>query len=86
MELGPVAEHQRDRVAAAHAELAQPAGERVDAVAQLAPGQRDLVVLRADGDAVGMVRGREPERLGDRAGADGRGAAPCGASMASSPR
>ena len=71
MELGPVAEHQRDGVAAAHAELVQPARERVDAVAQLAPGERDLVVLGADGDAVGMVLGRDPEGLGDRGGADG---------------
>ena len=62
---GRLAEHQRDVVAAPHAELREPAGERVDAVAQLAPGERDLVVLRADRDAVRVLLSRGPERLGD---------------------
>ena len=57
------------------AEPGEPAGERVDAVAQLRPREADLVVLRAHRDAVGMVLDREPERLGHRARADASGAA-----------
>ena len=64
---GRLAQHQRDGVAALDAEPRQPAGERVDAVAQLAPGERDLVVLRADRDAVRDVLDGEAEGLGDRA-------------------
>ena len=71
VELGPVDEHQRHRVAAPDAELVQAAGERVDAVAQLAPGQRHLVVLGAHGDAVGVVLRGDAEGFGDRGGADG---------------
>ena len=67
VELGAIGEHQRDGVAAGDAQLGEPAGERVDAVAQLAPGQRDLVVLRAHRDAVAEVLGGDAERLGDRA-------------------
>jgi hypothetical protein len=51
----------------------QAAGERVDAVAQLGVGERDLVVLGADGDAVGMVLGGDAEGLGEGGGADGTG-------------
>ena len=37
MELGPVAEHQRDRVALAQPERVQAAGERVDACSRSSP-------------------------------------------------
>ena len=50
VELGAVAEHDRDRVAAARRRARQAAGERVDAAQQLRPGQRDVVVGRAHGD------------------------------------
>ena len=49
-----------------NAEAAQAAGERVDALAQLAPGQRDARRGGPDGDLVGALRGRDAERLGDR--------------------
>ena len=45
---------------------ARPAGERVDALAQLAPRDRERVALRADGDLVGRCVDGVPERLGDR--------------------
>ena len=67
VELGAVGEHQRDGVAALDAERRETAGERVDALAQLAPGQRDLVVLGADRDAVREVLGGDAEGLGDGA-------------------
>ena len=70
VELRPVAQHQRHAVAARDAALRQPAGERVDAIAQLRPGEADLVFLRADRHAVGVFLDRDPERLGHRAGAE----------------
>jgi hypothetical protein len=78
VELRPVGEHQRDGVAAAHAELGQPARERIDAVAQLAPGQRDGVVDGAHGDAVGEVLGGDAERFGHRARLEGAPRHRCG--------
>ena len=70
VELGPVAHHQRDGVPAPHAQPGQAAGQRVDAVAQLRPREADLVVLRADRDAVRMVLDRQPEGLGHGARAE----------------
>ena len=55
----------------ADAELGEPAGEGVDPLAQLAPGQRDLVVFGADRDAVPEVLGGEPEGFSDRGGRGG---------------
>ena len=72
VELGPVAHHQRDRVAARDAEPGEPARERVDALAQLGPGQRDAVVERADRDDVRVGGGGAPQRLAERRGVDGR--------------
>ena len=55
MELGPVAEHQRERVAALEPEAVEPAGERVHALAQLPPRDREGVFLGADRDLVGAL-------------------------------
>ena len=54
----------------AHAEPGEPAGERVDAVAQLRPREAHLVVLRPHRDAVRVVLDGQPERLRHRARAD----------------
>ena len=56
VELRPVADHERDGVAAADAEPGETAGERVDAARELRPGERDGVVERAHGDAIGRRR------------------------------
>ena len=60
VELGPVAEHDRDRVAAADAEPGEAAGERIDAAEQIRPRQRDGVIDGAHGDDVRMVRRGPP--------------------------
>src|SRR6187397_1319989 len=65
MELGPVGDHQRDGVAARDAELREPAGQRVHAVAQLRPRPADVIVASAHGDAVAVLGGGDPEGLGD---------------------
>ena len=57
VELGPVGEHQRHRVAAAEAELVQRAGEAAHALGVLAPGDLDLAALGAQRDRV-RVGGR----------------------------
>ena len=66
VELGPVAEHQGDRVPAADAQAGEAAGERVDPLQELGPGQRDAVVGRAHGDDLRMIGGCAPQRLGQR--------------------
>ena len=76
VELGAVGEHQRDGVAALDAERGETSGERVDALAQLAPGERDLVVLGADRHAVREVLGGDAEGLGDRSAPAARGGRP----------
>ena len=59
VELGPVGEHQRHRVAAAQAELVQPGGDLAHALGVLAPGDLDLAALGAQRDLVGTGgRGR----------------------------
>ena len=68
MELGAVAEHQGDGVAALQAQPGEPAGERVDALAQLSPRPCDLVALGPDRDVVGPVGGRDAKGLGDGGG------------------
>ena len=72
VELGPVGEHQRDGVAA-RARRARAARRRARRRARAARAQvsETSSSLRADGDAVRVVLGRDPERLGDRRGADG---------------
>ena len=72
MELGPVGEHQRDRLATDDAQLGQPSGERVDALAQLAPGDRERVALGADRDIVRALGGGDAKRLRHGARVDGR--------------
>jgi hypothetical protein len=67
-ELRAVGDHQRDGVAARDPELGQPAGEGVHPRLQLGPRPGDLVVLRADRDAIRVVLDREPEGLSDRGG------------------
>ena len=47
-ELGPVVEHQGDRVALRNAQLRQPTGDLVDPLAEIAPADRVRVVLGAD--------------------------------------
>ena len=67
VELGPVAEHQRDRVALRRPSAVQAAGERVDALAQLAPRPATTsspFVRTATSSA--RCGGGDPERLGDR--------------------
>ena len=73
VELGPVDEHQPDRVAAAHAEAVQAGGERLDALERLGVGQRRAVVGGAQRDLVGALGGGGQERLAQRAGAEGSG-------------
>ena len=75
MELGPVGEHQRERLAAPEAELGEAAGERVHALAQLAPGDREGVSLGADRDLVGALGRGDAKRLCERRrfGGDRRG-------------
>ena len=51
---------------------ARPAGERVDALAQLSPRPGDLVALGPDRDVVGPVGGGDAKGLGDGGGADRR--------------
>ena len=53
MELRPVAEHDRDRVAASDAEPGETAGERIDAAEQIRPRQRDGVIDGAYGHDFG---------------------------------
>ena len=60
VELRPVAEHDRDRVAASDAEPGEAAGERIDAAEQIRPRQRDGVIDGAYGDDVRMVRRGPP--------------------------
>ena len=52
------------------AQLGEPAGERVRALAHLAPGDRDAVVAVAQRDVVGLLLGGDAERLGDGRGVD----------------
>ena len=59
MELGAVADHQGERVPAPEAQLGEAAGERIDAIAQFAPGDRELIALGADGDIVLALGGGE---------------------------
>ena len=66
VELGTVVEHQRDRLAVLQAELGQPARDRVDALAQLAPGDGDGVALGPDRNAVGIGARRVVEGLDER--------------------
>ena len=63
VELRAVGEHDRHGVAARDAELGEPARKGVDAIAQLRPGQRDLVLLGSHGDAIGDALGGAPEGL-----------------------
>ncbi len=83
VELGPVAKHQRDAVAARDAEAGETSRDRVDAVAQLGPRERDVVVEGAHGDDVRMGGGGAPQRLAERRRADGgrRGVACDGAAF-----
>ena len=70
MKLGAVRQHQRDRLAAPESKPREPAGEVVDAGAQFAPADRELVALGADRDVLGTFGGRQAKGLGERARAD----------------
>ncbi len=83
VELGAVGEHQGERVPPLQAELGQPGREGVDAIAQLAPRDREGIPARADGDLVETFGGGDPKRLGNRPGAGrrpplGHGIVDCG--------
>jgi len=71
VELGRFDSMIADRVAAALRERREPASQRIDALAQLAPGDRFSVVDRAPRLRDRICRGRSTESLGD-----------CGASTA----
>jgi hypothetical protein len=62
VELGAVAQHERDRIATAHAEACEPARETFHAQGVLAPGDRNLAGERAEGDALRYARGGALER------------------------
>lgn len=68
VELGAVGEQQRHALAAPQPEPREPAGDGVDALAQLAPGERHGVAARADRDLAGALRRGDAERLRDRRG------------------
>jgi hypothetical protein len=63
VELGPVAEHERDVLAAAQPELREAGGQRVGAGAHLAPGDLHRPSAGAERDAVRVVAGGAVERL-----------------------
>ena len=72
VELGPVAEHQGDRVALAQAEPRRPPAS-ASTRSRSSPQVHEIVVaLRADGDLVGAFADGDAERLGDRRGVDAR--------------
>ena len=71
VELGPVGQQQRHRVAAAHAQARQAGRQRVDALAQLAPRPLDRPGLRSHRDVLGPLVGGDAERLGDGRGVKG---------------
>ena len=62
----------RDGVAAADAEARQAAGDALDAVAVLRPGDGHLVAGRAQGDGLRPRGGGQLERLRERAGVQRR--------------
>ncbi len=62
-ELGAVVEHDRDRVALAHAELGEAAGDPVHALAELVPVDRVRIVLGADRRVVAEAVDRLVEGL-----------------------
>ncbi len=76
VKLGPVGEHEADRVAPAHAQRVQAAGQLAHTVGVLPKGQADPVVDRAQRHLVGQRGGRELEGLAHRRRPDpGRGLA-----------
>ena len=82
VELGPVGEHDPQRRRRARGPRpASPAATRAHLVGVLAPGDRELVVLRAQRAAVGMGLRRELEGLGHRGGVEPGAAAPVAASV-----
>jgi hypothetical protein len=59
VELGPVAQHDRDRVAAAEPEPGEAGGGLLDLLRVLGPGDAEVAALGADGVAIGVLaRGR----------------------------
>jgi len=73
VELGPVDEHERERVAPAQPEVVQERGGGGQALGQLGVGQRDGVVGSAQGDLVGALGGGREERLAHGGGGEGLG-------------
>ena len=75
VELGPVEQHQRDRVAALDPERGEPGRDPLDALGVLAPGDRDRVARVAQRDLVGALGGGELERVAERRRVERRGRA-----------
>ncbi len=73
VELRAIAEHDRERVAAAQPQPMQPAGEVANAPSPLRPGERLLVALRADRDAIAERGTRDLKRLHHRGRVRGAG-------------
>ncbi len=74
VELGAVEQHQRDAVAALDPEPREPAGERLDPLRVLAPGDGDLVAGIAERDLVRPLGRGGLERVAERRGVERRGA------------
>ena len=72
VELGPVGQHDADRVARPDAEAGEAGGEGADALGVLPPGEPDAAVGRGQRDVVRGARDRRLEGLADRLGRGGR--------------
>ena len=66
VELGPVGQQERDRVAAADAERGEAGGDPAHALGVLGPGQLDRAVGGPQRDLVGVALGGRLERLAHR--------------------